>query len=67
MEHRTATIHEVPDAVKHECWIGKPLFIACVYEGRHILDTHEGDSTEECSAWLRDFYPETQRERAVQP
>lgn len=53
---RTATITEVPDCVKHDFWVGKPLFLACVREGRRILDTFEADTHDEAVAWARDSY-----------
>ena len=53
---RTAEWYEVPDAVKHDFWVGKPLFIGVVYEGRRILTTVEVDSAAEAIAWARDSY-----------
>jgi hypothetical protein len=61
-EKRNAVIREVPDAVKHEFWVGKPLFTATVYEGARIFDVAEFVSRAAAGEWLREFYGLTAEE-----
>jgi hypothetical protein len=51
---RTAHIHDAT-AQKHDSVEG-PLFVVAVYEGRRIIDTHEGESASECAQWARSEY-----------